>query len=143
MKAADVVLEAVSQGDVTDQSTLLGLLRSRGIEMEQSSLSRLLKRLGIRKREGRYTREPLGRDLGAAPVARAEVLKIVASPPNLLVVRTLPGHAHALGYRIDALGIPDLAGTVAGDDTMLVAVSNPAELHRVKADLERLVMRGF
>jgi transcriptional regulator of arginine metabolism len=63
---------------------------------------------------------------------------ITEAPPNLLVLRTAPGFAQALGLSVDADAIPGQMGTLAGDDTVFVAVL-PERLADVKAHLLRVV----
>lgn len=96
----------------SDQQGLAEALRQAGIEVSQSTLSRHLKRLGYSKREGRWSRE-------TGPRLRAE-LKL--APPNLLVLRTAPGFANALAVELDQLPLPGQVGTIAGDDTIFVAI---------------------
>jgi transcriptional regulator of arginine metabolism len=56
----------------------------------------------------------------------------------LLVLRTLPGSAHAIAAALDRARWPDVAGSIAGDDTLFVAVPDRASLQRVKRRLYRL-----
>lgn len=97
-----------------DQFELVERLRALGVEVSQSTLSRQLKRLGYLKREGRWQRlEPVSR-------LQAEWIQV---PPNLLVLRTAPGFANALAVDLDRLPLPGQAGTIAGDDTVFVAIA--------------------
>ncbi len=50
----------------------------------------------------------------------------VAHSGNLVVLRTPPGSAHVVGSALDRAGLPDILGTVAGDDTLIVVVSEEA-----------------
>ena len=98
---------------IADQSELLAALAARGHVLTQSTLSRKLKVLGYQKQEGRYTQPGVP---GFKLVSATSVL------PNLLVLRTAPGFAGALAVRLDANPLPGQAGTIAGDDTVFVAV---------------------
>ena len=51
---------------------------------------------------------------------------IVANYPNLVVLRTPPGSAHVVGSALDRSGLPEVLGTVAGDDTLIVVVTEAA-----------------
>ena len=95
-----------------DQQGLVEHLRHLGVDVSQSTLSRHLRRLGYSKRDGRWLRELL-------PRLRAE---IHLAPPNLLVLRTAPGFANALAVELDREPLPGQAGTIAGDDTIFVAI---------------------
>jgi len=61
---------------------------------------------------------------------------------NLVVVRTPPGHANAVGRAIDLAGLEGIVGTVAGDDTVLVVLEDAASARRFKNSLDSLAGRG-
>ena len=98
---------------IADQSELLAALAARGHVLTQSTLSRRLKVLGYLKQDGRYTQPG---------VPGFKLVSVTLVAPNLLVLRTAPGFAGALAVRLDAHPLPGQAGTVAGDDTVFVAV---------------------
>lgn len=125
------ILRLLAQFEVADQAHLLELLQRDGHELTQPTLSRHLKKLSVQKRDGRYQR------VEAGPTGMPS-FQVVAAPPNLLVLRTLPGFAQALAYTLDQRQLEGLAGTVAGDDTIFMAVSDPALLDDLKRTLERL-----
>ena len=100
-----------------DQSALLEALRARGHAMTQSTLSRKLKLLGVQKKQGRYLAE------ADAPVRSGlRLLQVQTVAPNLLILKTEPGHANAFALRLDQQPLPGQAGTIAGDDTIFVAI---------------------
>ncbi len=98
---------------IADQSELLAALAARGHALTQSTLSRKLKSLGYHKHDGRYTQPS---------VPGFKLVSVTLVAPNLLVLRTAPGFAGALAVRLDANPLPGQAGTIAGDDTVFVAV---------------------
>lgn len=97
-----------------DQQTLAEHLRNAGLDVSQSTLSRQLRKLGYFKRDGRWTR------MEQASSLRAELL---LAPPNLLILRTAPGFANALAVELDLRPLPGQVGTIAGDDTIFVAIA--------------------
>jgi transcriptional regulator of arginine metabolism len=126
-----LILQLLEASPASDQSVLLARLAAAGHDLTQSTLSRRLKRLGVQKVQGRYRRmEPSAQTL--PEVTLTEV------PPNLLVLRTAPGFAQALGLSLDADPVPGQMGTIAGDDTVFVAVL-PERLADVKAHLARVL----
>lgn len=129
MRLDALILELIDGHPIGDQAELLARLAGAGHPLTQSTLSRRLKRLGIQKVQGRYRR--------VEPTAQAlpEVI-LLEAPPNLLVLRTAPGFAQALGLSLDAEAVEGLVGTLAGDDTVFVAVL-PERLAEVKAHLQR------
>jgi transcriptional regulator of arginine metabolism len=129
-----LILQLLEATPIADQSDLLARLEAQGHELTQSTLSRRLKRLGVLKVQGRYRRV----EQGAQTLPE---VTITEAPPNLLVLRTAPGFAQALGLSLDAEPLPGQMGTIAGDDTVFVAVL-PERLADVKAQLVRALARG-
>ena len=126
-----LILHLLDDSPIADQGDLLARLGAAGHELTQSTLSRRLKRLGVQKVQGRYRR------VEAITQALPEVT-LAEVPPNLLVLRTAPGFAQALGLSLDADPVPGQMGTLAGDDTVFVAVL-PERLAEVRAHLARVV----
>jgi transcriptional regulator of arginine metabolism len=121
-----VILELIASVDVTSQEQLRELLRARSIETTQATLSRDIRDLGLVKAaaDGAYrlaSARPTGADPAAA-VKRAidEYLRSFEQVEQLLVLKTDPGQAQALAIALDRSGLPDVVGTIAGDDTILV-----------------------
>ncbi len=112
------ILHLVEHRDLPDQEGLLQLLERQGFEVTQSTLSRHLKKLHVQKVDGLYRRVE-------APRPALPGFSLVQAPPNLLVLRTEPGFANALAVRLDHAEIPGLAGTIAGDDTIFIAIKGP------------------
>jgi transcriptional regulator of arginine metabolism len=121
-----VILELVASLDVTSQEQLRELLRARGIETTQATLSRDIRDLGLVKAaaDGAYrlvAQRPTGPDPeAAAKRAIDEYLRSFEQVEQLLVLKTDPGQAQALAIALDRSGLPDVVGTIAGDDTILV-----------------------
>lgn len=115
------ILTLLERHELTDQDALLKLLQRQGFEVTQSTLSRHLKKLHVQKQEGVYRKvEP--------PRPALPGFTLTQAPPNLLVLRTEPGFASALAVKLDGAAIPGLAGTIAGDDTIFIAVKGPKVL---------------
>ncbi len=117
---------------VASQSALVELLRDHGVEAAQATVSRDLEELGAVKvrvsggetvyaipelpAEQHLPHEHLRRVLG-------EWVVTVASSANLVMLRTPPGSAHVVASALDRTGLPDVLGTVAGDDTIMVVAA--------------------
>jgi transcriptional regulator of arginine metabolism len=119
------------------QSDLAERLRAHGFEVTQSSVSRDLNDLGVAKMQGRYLIPPAGTAAAAAPIdalaqlMRATVSRVNTAGPYLVVVHTTVGAASAVGLAIDQAGWPEVEGTVAGDDTIFVAVAGKRHQNRL------------
>ncbi|MDQ1685909.1 MAG: transcriptional regulator of arginine metabolism [Frankiaceae bacterium] len=125
---------------VRSQSQLAKLLAAQGVAVTQATLSRDLEEMGAVKvrRPGLGTVYAVGDEL-PGPVLRAlgepterrfsrlaaELLVSVEASANLVVARTPPGGAHLLASAIDRNELPEVLGTVAGDDTVLVVIRDP------------------
>ena len=133
MRTDELILHLLETHEITDQAHLQALLEGESLVLTQPTLSRHLKKLGIRKHQGRYQRvEPSSGDLGG--------VEIRSAPPNLLVLKTAPGFAPATAYALDERAPKDLvAGTVAGEDTVLVAITDPARLDEASATIARIL----
>ncbi len=128
----EVLLRLVETREVRDQTGLLQGLRRQGITISQPTLSRHLRRLNIIKQRGRYI-------VGPDNPFRSPPCAIFPSPPNLLVLKTLPARAQLLAAMIDQSQLKEIAGTMAGDDTVMVAVKEGINLEAARLALESLV----
>jgi transcriptional regulator of arginine metabolism len=132
------ILRLVESGHLSTQSELADALRKDGIDAVQTTVSRDIAQLGLVK-----VRNGNGRLIyalpGAADLRRLDQLagalrswaQAMTPTGNLLVIHTPRGFAAALADAIDEAAVPEVAGTVAGDNTILVAVregSSAAEL---------------
>jgi transcriptional regulator of arginine metabolism len=142
MNLDDTLLRLISEREISDQSVLQELLEAEGHAPSQSTLSRRLKKLGVQKVAGRYQRVAPVVPPVVAAVPRP-LLRIIEAPPNMLVLKTAPGYAQVFALALDREpDVPGLAGTVAGDDTIFVAATDPSRLREVRAAVERLMARG-
>ncbi len=122
----EILLTIIDKHALSDQDALRAMLLKQGHDLTQPTLSRHLKKLNVQKVEGRY------RHVEPAHAALPS-FSMVEAPPNLLVLRTEPGFANALAIQLDHLQVPGLAGTIAGDDTIFIAVQGQRHLASVKA----------
>ena len=110
------ILGLIQAKPIGTQEDLRALLERTGTPATQSSVSRDLEELGIVKHHGHYT---LPRADGAA--ARG-LLSLDQAGDSLVIARTLPGLASAVAVEIDAAAIEEVVGTIAGEDTIFIAV---------------------
>lgn len=110
------ILGLIQARPIGTQEDLRVLLERAGVPATQSSVSRDLEELGIVKQHGHYT---LPRANGAS--ARG-LLSLDQAGDSLVIARTLPGLASAVAVEIDAAALPEVVGTIAGEDTIFIAV---------------------
>jgi transcriptional regulator of arginine metabolism len=118
----------ISKSAIRRQAEIVSLLRKRGFAVTQASVSRDLEDLGITKQNGRYRLDSNGGFSG-----RFGKVSVVKSGNNLIVAKCASGLASALAVDLDAQEIDGVAGTIAGDDTVFVAVktaSSQASVYR-------------
>ncbi|MGH8401198.1 MAG: arginine repressor [Gammaproteobacteria bacterium] len=126
------ILKLIEAQEIVDQSRFMALLKQAGQRVTQPTLSRHLAKLGVQKVAGRYQRvEQAATELPAYTVSAVE--------PNLIIIKTRPGYAQALAVRLDQRQISGVAGTLAGDDTIFIAVSPPKSLQTAVGTVEEIL----
>jgi transcriptional regulator of arginine metabolism len=122
-----LILELVDHEQVTSQEMLQRRLSSRGVAATQATISRDLKELGLVKRAGDGAYGRSGQDATSPETALAHLQRVVvrsltrtARVDQLVVLRTPPGEAQHLALAIDRADLPNVVGTIGGDDTVLV-----------------------
>ena len=112
------ILSLIQAKPIGTQEDLRSLLEKTGVPATQSSVSRDLEELGVVKHHGHYT---LPRTNGAAVRG---LLSLDHAGETLVVARTVPGLASAVAVEIDAAALPEIVGTIAGEDTIFIAVTD-------------------
>jgi transcriptional regulator of arginine metabolism len=115
-KRQQKILSLIQAKPIGTQEGLRSLLGRAGVVATQSSVSRDLEELGIVKQHGHYT---LPRANGNS--ARG-LVSLDQAGDSLVIARTLPGLASAVAVEIDAAALSDVVGTIAGEDTIFIAV---------------------
>jgi len=130
MKSArqETILQIIAEKDIETQDQLLNELKNMGIPSTQATISRDIKELHLVKEltgTGAYRYAVSGRkaSLNFAGRLRTIFREGVTSfdvAQNIVVVKTMPGLAPAAGAALDGMEIPDLVGSLAGDDTVIL-----------------------
>ena len=133
-----LIREIVENQVVQTQEELAEILRARGMVVTQATVSRDIKEMHLLKvlSEGgvyRYATMDKGEQGVSDRLIRmlADCVLDVTSANNLIVVRTLSGSAHVAGEALDSLKWPEVLGTIAGDNTILVIVRANEEVDAV------------
>jgi transcriptional regulator of arginine metabolism len=141
------IRELISSRPIRTQGELAAALRERGFRATQATVSRDVGELGLRKvnREGVqvYALPPRLVETEASGEDRLRRLLHdlpieVREAGLLLVVRTIPGSAHAVANAVDRAQWPEVVGSLAGDDTLFLAFSDRGSLQRVRRRLIRM-----
>ena len=128
------ILSIIEQNDIETQEELAGKLRDMGIVVTQATVSRDIKELRLLKvlsGTGGYkyaTADKAEHGLSERFVRmfKDSVLSVDYSG-NIVVLKTLSGSANVAGEAIDSMRLPEILGTMAGDNTVFVVVQNEAE----------------
>jgi transcriptional regulator of arginine metabolism len=141
------IRDLIDQRAIHTQQELAAALRERGFRATQATVSRDVKELGLGKgeREGRaaYVLPPRLRDAEISGEDRlrrllADLPVEVRVADLLLIVKTLPGSAHAIAAALDRTRWPEIVGSIGGDDTVFVATTDRSALRRLRDRLEAL-----
>jgi transcriptional regulator of arginine metabolism len=122
-----VILDLIDREPLHSQEQLRRLLVRHGYKATQATISRDIRDLGLVKRAGDGAYQRPGTDdaspetaLGALEHAASQFLRAVDRVQQLVVVRTGAGQSQPLAVAIDRARLPEVVGTIAGDDTILV-----------------------
>jgi transcriptional regulator of arginine metabolism len=134
------ILELISTRAVRTQEELAEALAGEGWDVTQSSVSRDIAALRLVKVDGAYRRAPRGSAVADPDERRiAEgVLTVEPAGDALIVVHTPPGEANRVAVALDRLAWAEVVGTIAGDDTIFLAVKDGAAQRRVVREVRRL-----
>jgi transcriptional regulator of arginine metabolism len=134
------ILELISTRPIHTQEELAEGLSALGWDVTQSSVSRDIAALKLIKADGVYRRPPprtLRSDPDELRVAEG-VLTLDPAGDALVVLHTSPGEANHVAIALDRLAWPEVIGSIAGDDTIFLAVKNSAAQRRVLRQVRQL-----
>lgn len=129
-KRQDLIMKIITQHDIETQTELMEALGREGIKSTQATISRDIKELMLVKKLGDDGKYRYAAGVNAAYANQEEKLRKIFRESviscevanSIIVVKTLPGLANAASAAIDAVKYEGLYGTVAGDDTLFVAM---------------------
>ena len=126
-----VVLDLINEFEIDTQEELTAKLNERGIEVTQATISRDINELNLIKIAGKAKKYEYAQiDIKNAALSEKivslfrEIVVSITCVNNLIVVKTLSGNAQAAGMVIDKMNIPQVLGSIAGDDTLLIVTKS-------------------
>lgn len=137
------ILRLVSDGSISNQEELRRRLAAQRLRVTQATLSRDIQELRLVKTQGGYkTASALPEE--SAPLARlaralGEFLQDIRPAENLLVLKTPPSGAQPLAAAVDGAKFAEIAGTIAGDDTVLIITPNKKTRESLQRRIEALL----
>jgi len=141
-----VIVDIIHRSPVRSQEQLRRSMRAAGFDVTQATLSRDIRDLGLVKggADGAYQappvqlRPPQKNGQSMLDRAAAEYLTRVDQVQQMVLLRTGPGQAQLLGVAIDGAHLPEVVGTLAGDDTILVIARDARRARALVKRFERL-----
>jgi transcriptional regulator of arginine metabolism len=141
------IAEMLREGPVRSQDDIAARLASAGFAVTQATVSRDLEQIGaVKVKRGGALGYSLPDQLGGTDWAAGRLQRIFAEwvhsvepAGSLIVLKTPPGSAHLVALALDQAKLGEIAGTIAGDDTLFIAVSNNADLDDVTERLRALI----
>ncbi|MBZ5618163.1 MAG: ArgR family transcriptional regulator [Acidobacteriia bacterium] len=136
------ILKLIRGKRISTQEELAHELGALGIAATQVTLSRDIRDLRLVKTRDGY-QEMAPEETGPEfSMLAAEFLKDVLRAQNLVILKTSPGHANSVAVALDNEGWPQVIGTIAGDDTILVITTDGPTAEAVQERLLDLLDRG-
>ena len=131
----DAIRDIVRNKDVRTQRVLVDELRAMGFDCTQATVSRDIADMGLRKLpEGIYV---LAEDLHLQRMV-SELVTGVLRTDNLVMIKAQPGTASGIAAAVDAAELPDVLGSLAGNDTILVIAQTAEDGERLEALIHKL-----
>ena len=144
----DLILDIIDKKDLETQEELAAELKARGVKVTQATVSRDIKELRLLKvlsENGGYkyaTAERAEKGMSERFIRiLAESVLTIESAVNLIVIKTISASAQAAAEAIDSLKWPELLGTIAGDNTILVIARSEDAVESVVSRFHALIKR--
>ena len=138
------ILKLIKLHEIETQEELSALLKRDGFDITQATVSRDLKELGLIKaltRNGRYKYATMETNFDALRERLTNIFKnsvlAIESSGRMIIIKTIAGAAQITASAIDVLDLNEIIGTIAGDDTVFIAISDAADLEKVKAEFHK------
>lgn len=143
-----LILDLIEQYEIGTQEELLAMLRDRGYDVTQATVSRDVKELRLIKSQGasgfyKYAVESK-KSIGYTDMFDAlfqSAMTKVDYAGNICVIKCSPGLASAACATIDAMNVSEVVGTIAGDDTIFMLCRTDDEAHGVAEALNRMISK--
>ncbi|MGI6721956.1 MAG: arginine repressor [Anaerovoracaceae bacterium] len=139
------VLELISENEIETQEKLCQMLKEAGYNVTQATVSRDIKELQLVKTLSPSGKYKYTQNSGDGPISDRfvkifkETIKSVTPAENIIVVKTLSGCAAAAGEAIDSLSFPHIAGSVAGDNTILIVAESKKDVAPLMKEFNKLL----
>lgn len=138
------ILELISKREVETQEELAEGLKAMGIDVTQATISRDIKELRLVKvmsKNGKYKYATIGQSQEGITDRLYKIFEnsvvSIDNAMNVVVIKTIPGAAQICASAIDYMGVDEIVGTLAGDDTVFVAIRNLESVEYVLQEFKK------
>ncbi|WP_312698906.1 arginine repressor [Sedimentibacter sp.] len=138
------ILELISKKEIETQEELADGLKAMGIDVTQATISRDIKELRLVKvmsKNGKYKYATIGQSQEGITDRLNKIFEnsvvSIDNAMNIIVLKTIPGAAQICASAIDYMGVDDIVGTLAGDDTVFVAIRTMDDIENVLEEFKK------
>lgn len=138
------ILELISKKEVETQEELAEGLKAMGIDVTQATISRDIKELRLVKvmsKNGKYKYATIGQSQEGITDRLYKIFEnsvvSIDNAMNIVVLKTIPGAAQICASAIDYMGVDEIVGTLAGDDTVFVAIRTMEDIEQVLEEFKK------
>lgn len=138
------ILELISKKEVETQEELAEGLKAMGIDVTQATISRDIKELRLVKvmsKNGKYKYATIGQSQEGITDRLYKIFEnsvvSIDNAMNVVVIKTIPGAAQICASAIDYMGVDEIVGTLAGDDTVFVAIRSMESVEYVLQEFKK------
>lgn len=138
------ILELISRKEIETQEELADGLKNMGIDVTQATISRDIKELRLVKimaKSGKYKYATIGQSQEGITDRLNKIFEnsvvSIDNAMNIIIIKTIPGAAQICASAIDYMGVDDIVGTLAGDDTVFVAARDLEVVNTVLEEFKK------
>lgn len=138
------ILELISKKEIETQEELADGLKAMGIDVTQATISRDIKELRLVKvmsKSGKYKYATIGQSQEGITDRLYKIFEnsvvSIDNALNIVILKTIPGAAQICASAIDYMGIDEIVGTLAGDDTVFVAIRTLEDIENVLDEFKK------
>lgn len=143
-KRHEEIIKLITNNDIGTQEDLTAKLIKKGFDVSQSTVSRDIKELNLIKIEStngyKYIKAKIDEKIISPQIINLfkQITLSIDIANNLIVIKTLSGNASAAGMAIDEMKLPQVLGTIAGDDTLLIVAKTSTEAEIILKSLRNI-----
>ena len=142
-----IILDLINEYEVDTQDEITEILNNKGITVTQATISRDINELNLIKVAGKTKKFKYAQiDINGSELSEKivslfrEIVVSITCVNNLIVVKTLSGNASASGMVVDKMALPQILGSIAGDDTLLIVTKSNLDAEIILKRLKEMLI---